>query len=1311
MAKISNTLNGISQKSNMNFDSYMLNEVSCRNIGLVNKNYNFLLDTLSKNIGNGAFDFDGFGTPIGDVSDQFFNLDSIPFYATNDRNRYATYLDYVKSVGGTDLTINSFHTNDNRINILDPNVGVMYFDDEQPMSQTYSGLLNFDLSRDVFLKTREFNTNKPQNTITEGMNAFYGNNDLYSSVLLAGVKDKGSRNSFLYNEEGRIMPYPFSTFEYLNRNMLRYAGIDEEISYSDLPTSLLQTSYRQLNLYDFREFQDNPIRSYFTRVRLNIGSIDNIFGKLPLLTSRYIFDTDALGNTMNEKTKLTYAEYENGRHDINAQSFGPGTMSRNYSSYADNISMESILGKTNAAFRNGRIETLIARFHTPSYEGDKSNPTQTAVSSTYGMSHGRNLLKLTPDAPNGYDNPYCRVWTYHHQYSTYKDVIRPFTRGDSYDQEFIRTFEENEDTWSAFSSRNRILNADNSVSGEMSDFPNGRKRLRKYGTKNKDTGLINITPTSSGDISKKVDIKQCMFSIENLAWKDMFSNRKGMEEFGLSEEQKGPFGGRIMWFPPYDIKFNETTSAQWESTNFIGRGEPIFTYTNTTRSGNLSFKMLIDHPSIIDYWDKRKIKDNLDDGEDVDKKDGNEQTILRFFAGCGTILTPTPYDSQLVNKYVGASVKNDAENVNGNTGIGISDKNPTAPNGENKDDVSNGVNYNEPDSVPLDDKFEFFVFFPNNYSGKDDINSNIVNPIEYLLNGIGTQKAYTRNTDEIVVGQNLSNSFVGTDIPTDMNEEYVFKKDGRRFVTHGYEVTDNADYGISTVNSSDDKSGETGNKEGKWGNNCFKIVNGLKGTYYLAKQFSDSKDREWYYRVDKRTAIEKLHEKQNNYTDNKSFGLNSAIGQNEVKSCYYKNENSDKLYSLVEVYMAFHPEYKAIEGTYRIEKVNELRNILSSYTIKSVKPMGYASEHGYHISNDKLQEDRAETIANWIRKEFNRIGITNVTKEDYVNGGEITVNKSISVNSLDAKIGRSAKLVVNFTKTDMNNLKDTQENSDIQMVNHRGTYNGSNNSASMRATTLTEIASKLDSYEGIEFNSNLTSNSEFLNKIGKKSPYLTQETNRKRNNIVNSRNVNNNSVQADERISVRYDCEGEFFERLSTESPLMRNKISEKIKYFDPAFHSISPEGFNARLTFLEQCMRQGPTVSNMDLYQHGVKTADNLAFGRAPVCILRLGDFYYTKIIIKSIQKNYEPLVWDLNDEGIGVMPMIADINIGFEFIGGNDLEGPISRLQNAVSFNYYANTGVYDNRSEMVHYNEENGDVSNYKPFNPRIKNNKNK
>ena len=167
------------------------------------------------------------------------------------------------------------------------------------------------------------------------------------------------------------------------------------------------------------------------------------------------------------------------------------------------------------------------------------------------------------------------------------------------------------------------------------------------------------------------------------------------------------------------------------------------------------------------------------------------------------------------------------------------------------------------------------------------------------------------------------------------------------------------------------------------------------------------------------------------------------------------------------------------------------------------------------------------------------------------------------------------------------------------------------------------------------------------------------------------------------------DNEGEFFEILDRESPIMHNLITDKIKYFDPAFHSISPEGFNARLTFLHQCTRQGATIEQGD---PNAISAYNLAFGRPPVCVLRLGDFYYTKIIISGLNIRYENPQWDLNPEGIGVMPMFANITINFTFLGGSDLAGPIARLQNAVSFNYYANTGVYDNRAEMVMY-EDNG------------------
>jgi hypothetical protein len=121
----------------------------------------------------------------------------------------------------------------------------------------------------------------------------------------------------------------------------------------------------------------------------------------------------------------------------------------------------------------------------------------------------------------------------------------------------------------------------------------------------------------------------------------------------------------------------------------------------------------------------------------------------------------------------------------------------------------------------------------------------------------------------------------------------------------------------------------------------------------------------------------------------------------------------------------------------------------------------------------------------------------------------------------------------------------------------------------------------------------------------------------------------------------------------------------------------------------LQQCTRQGPTCGSSDVYT-GDNTANNLAFGRPPVCILRIGDFYYTKILIDSLAVDFGDVMWDLNAEGIGVMPMIADVNISFKYIGGSSLSGPISRLQNALSFNMYANTEVYDNRAELAEYDE---------------------
>jgi len=73
---------------------------------------------------------------------------------------------------------------------------------------------------------------------------------------------------------------------------------------------------------------------------------------------------------------------------------------------------------------------------------------------------------------------------------------------------------------------------------------------------------------------------------------------------------------------------------------------------------------------------------------------------------------------------------------------------------------------------------------------------------------------------------------------------------------------------------------------------------------------------------------------------------------------------------------------------------------------------------------------------------------------------------------------------------------------------------------------------------------------------------------------------------------------------------------------------------------------------------------------------VLRVGDFWYTKVVIESVTIDYADTNWDMNPEGFGMQPMTASITLQMKVIGGQSLKGPIDALQNAVSFNYYANS-----------------------------------
>jgi hypothetical protein len=175
------------------------------------------------------------------------------------------------------------------------------------------------------------------------------------------------------------------------------------------------------------------------------------------------------------------------------------------------------------------------------------------------------------------------------------------------------------------------------------------------------------------------------------------------------------------------------------------------------------------------------------------------------------------------------------------------------------------------------------------------------------------------------------------------------------------------------------------------------------------------------------------------------------------------------------------------------------------------------------------------------------------------------------------------------------------------------------------------------------------------------------------------------------RLARKLLTECNYFELVKQKDPMIYDSLRSKLKYFHPAFHSITPEGLNARLTFLQQCMRPGDTIPTVNKDNNGRVTliyndVTNSVFGAPPVCVLRFGDFFHTKIVIDSIGFSYEDIPYDLNPEGIGVQPMIASIQMQFKFIGGHGLAAPVAKLQNALSFNYYANTEMYDDRADVT-------------------------
>jgi len=189
-----------------------------------------------------------------------------------------------------------------------------------------------------------------------------------------------------------------------------------------------------------------------------------------------------------------------------------------------------------------------------------------------------------------------------------------------------------------------------------------------------------------------------------------------------------------------------------------------------------------------------------------------------------------------------------------------------------------------------------------------------------------------------------------------------------------------------------------------------------------------------------------------------------------------------------------------------------------------------------------------------------------------------------------------------------------------------------------------------------------------------------------------NKDVASNLKGVSKKIIRKLLTESDYFEVIKKEDSFLYESFRKKFKFFNPAFHSMTPEGLNSRLVFLNQCVRPGRTIPTRgeqpDTFLKD-KDAFNTNFGTPPVLVLRIGDFYHTKIIPNGLQISYENL-WDFNPDGIGFQPMIAKVTLNFNMIGGHGLQGPVEKLQNALSFNYYANTEMYDERAEETESTE---------------------
>jgi len=595
--------------------------------------------------------------------------------------------------------------------------------------------------------------------------------------------------------------------------------------------------------------------------------------------------------------------------------------------------------------------------------------------------------------------------------------------------------------------------------------------------------------------------KKYMFSLENLAWRT--SNRPGFTYADLPVCERGPNGGRIMWFPPYGLSFNESSTPQFKSNDFIGRPEPIYTYSNTSRSGSLSWKIVVDHPSILNVI-TNKVLNNETNKARVDS------ILDSFFAGCRKYdvyelakkyTTVKPDDLKVIQKVI----TNKELTTNQIQTIKVTLDSGVASTGNVSQPLASNIN-----NTLIDDFTSVGVYFENDYPKKDNVSDYSNQYIIYLKN----EPKYEKK---------------------EPNTKSFFQ---------------------NVVTPNFDKINELCNKL----SNIFKQYPNGNITIKIKSSCSAPATKSY----------------------------NVELGNRRVESLIKFFSNNDKV-----------KEYLGV----RLFVVND------------------------NLRNQGGEEEQSSVII--FKDGKKELGPTiNCSDNDTtLVGGDTTVGSK-----------------------------------DIYTTN----------AMACRRAYISSIISTIQEPIIVEETKPIV-------EIVPRGPQT--ET------VVEDQIINRNNITKYVVRMLLSECD--YFETIKQDTPMIFDNLKDKLKFFQPGFHSITPEGLNSRLTFLQQCTRPGdtiPTVKNVQGNQIlEYNNATNTSFGSPPVLVLRIGDFYNTKIIPTSLNIKYDDTL-DLNPEGIGVQPMIAEITLGFNFVGGSGLKTSIDKLQNALTFNYYANTEIYDDRSDST-------------------------